>query len=115
MNLQFCVYVLFSHADNLLYIGYSANIDQRLIYHSNGRTKSTSRRRPLELIFCEYYLFEEDARKREKYFKTTAGKKALKLMLRETLIKMGYKGNLTIVQDKEIPAFNELGAEAIGP
>jgi hypothetical protein len=49
---------------------------------------------PLELIFCEFYLFEEDARKREMYFKTTMGKKAIKLMLRRTLEKMGYKGSL---------------------
>ena len=33
---------------------------------------------PLELVFCEFYLFEADARKREMYFKTTAGKKAVK-------------------------------------
>jgi len=32
----------------------------------------------LKLIFCEYYLYEEDARCREKYFKTTMGKKAIK-------------------------------------
>jgi hypothetical protein len=32
-----------------------------------------------------------DARKREMYFKTTAGKKAIKLMLGNTLLKFGYK------------------------
>lgn len=29
------------------------------------------------LIFCEYYLFESDAERREMYLKTTAGRKGL--------------------------------------
>ena len=84
MILPYCVYVLISLADYQLYIGYTTNIENRLKDHNSGGTKSTSCRRPLELIFCEHYLSKEDAMRREKYFKTTAGKKALKLMLRET-------------------------------
>jgi len=34
---------------------------------------------------------ESGARRREKYFKTTAGKKALKPMLRDTQEIIGYK------------------------
>lgn len=33
----------------------------------------------------------EDAKKREMYFKTSMGKKALKLMLNSTLSKLGYR------------------------
>ncbi|MFZ5553007.1 MAG: GIY-YIG nuclease family protein [Bacteroidota bacterium] len=90
MPLPFCVYVLFSEKDRLLYVGFSTNLEQRIENHNSGGTKSTSCRRPLKLIFCEHYLFEEDARKREFYFKTTAGKKALRLMLGSTLVKLGY-------------------------
>ncbi len=50
----------------------------------------------MELVFCEFYLFEEDARRREMYFKTTPGKRAIKLMLRDTLLTMGYKGTVGI-------------------
>jgi putative endonuclease len=53
--------------------------------HNAGGTISTAKRRPLKLIFCEYYLIKQDAMRREKYFKTTMGKKALKLMIKETL------------------------------
>ena len=35
------------------------------------------------------------------YFKTTMGKKAIKLMLRTTLEKMGYKGTLKNLAIKE--------------
>ena len=85
MPLPYCVYVLYSLKDNKQYIGYTTNLEKRIRDHNAGRTTSTAPRRPLELIFCEYYNNRQDAMRREKYFKTTAGKKALKLMLRETL------------------------------
>lgn len=81
-----------SQKDLYLYIGFTTNIQNRLLSHNAGGTKSTSSRRPLELIFCEFYLFEKDARNREMYFKTTSGKKAIKYMLNGTLEKMGYAG-----------------------
>ena len=89
--LPYCVYILFSEKDKLLYIGFTTNVEKRLESHNSGGSKSTASRRPLKLIFCESYLFEDDARKREIYFKTTMGKKAIKLMLNNTLIKLGYK------------------------
>ena len=91
MQLPFCVYILFSEKDNLLYTGFSTNLENRIKNHNDGGTKSTAYRRPLKLIFCEFYLYEEEARKREKYFKITMGKKAIKLMLAGTLTKLGYK------------------------
>lgn len=94
MPLPYCVYILFSHKDFLLYIGFSKNVEARIKKHNSGGNISTANRLPLELIFCEFYLFEDDARKREMYFKTTMGKKAIKLMLKNTLEKLGYKGTL---------------------
>lgn len=37
------------------------------------------------MIFAEIYTHQKDALRREKYFKTTPGKGAIKHMLRETL------------------------------
>jgi putative endonuclease len=91
MPLSYCVYILFSEKDHLLYIGFTTDLTKRIEKHNSGGNKSTAYRRPLKLIFCEFYLFEDDARKRELYFKTTMGKKAIKLMLAGTLQKMGYK------------------------
>lgn len=99
--LPFCTYVLFSEKDAMLYIGYSSNLENRLKSHNYGNVKSTSNRRPLKLIFCEFYLFEKDARKREMYFKTTAGKKAIKLMLRSTLHTLGYAEKVTFIFNEE--------------
>ena len=90
MILPYCVYILISEVDHQLYIGYTTNIENRILDHNRGNTKSTSSRRPLKLIFCEQYLSKLDAMRREKYFKTTVGKKALKLMLRETFKEENY-------------------------
>ena len=95
--LPYCVYVLISEKDFLLYIGFTTNIENRLKNHHSGGTTSTKHRRPLKLIFTEFYLFEQDARNRESYFKTSAGKRALNLMLRTTLEKLEYKS----IQRKE--------------
>ena len=90
MILPYCVYVLLSEVDHLLYIGYTTNIEKRLLDHNKGGTKSTASRRPLKLIFCEQYISKLDAQRRDKYLKTTAGKKGLKLMLRETYNELHY-------------------------
>jgi putative endonuclease len=91
MILPYCVYILFSLKDKNLYIGFSTRVAGRLNEHNAGRVRSTKTRLPLELIFCELYLSEKDARRREQYFKTTAGKKAIRFMLKDTLEKSGYK------------------------
>ena len=95
MPLPYCVYVLFSRKDHLLYIGFSTNLANRVTQHNSGKNRSTASRIPLELIFCEFYLYKKDALNREKYFKTSIGKKALKLMLNSTLEELGYK-NISI-------------------
>ncbi|WP_419179930.1 GIY-YIG nuclease family protein [Aureisphaera galaxeae] len=93
MMLPFCVYILQSEKDLLLYHGFTTNIEKRLKDHNAGRTISTSKRMPLRLVFCEFYMSKEDAMRREKYFKTSQGKRMLKLMLRETLKDIDYPRN----------------------
>lgn len=84
-KLQYCVYVLYSLKDNNFYIGYTTNLHERLTSHISGNSKATEFRRPFTLLFCEYYLSVHDATRREKYFKTTVGKKTLRLMLQNSL------------------------------
>ena len=85
MKLLYCVYVFLSLKDRKFYIGYTTNLKQRLTDHFHGQSKATAPRRPFKLIFCEYFLSKKDAMRRERYFKTSYGKKALKIMLREGL------------------------------
>lgn len=83
--MTYFVYVLQSKKDKKFYIGYTANLKKRIQEHKNGEVQSTKGRRPLNLIFYEAYLNQYDALRREDYFKTTAGKRALKIMLKEYL------------------------------
>ena len=84
-KLRYCVYVLRSHKDRQLYIGFTTDLKERLTNHFHGEVESTANRRPLELMYCEYHGSKTDALRREKYLKTSAGKKALGLMLRSAL------------------------------
>jgi len=52
--------------------------------HKRGKVYSTARLSKPILIFYEAFISGKDAKRREQYFKTTKGKKTLRLMLRET-------------------------------
>jgi len=85
MRLQYCVYVLISLKDGNLYVGYTTELQKRLTAHFKGEVSSTAPRRPFRLIYAEYHHAMSDAKRREQYLKTSAGKTALKLMLRDAL------------------------------
>ena len=82
---MYYVYILKSLKDGKLYIGRTSTLQKRLSRHKNGLVKATKNRRPLIIVFYEAFRNKGDAIRREKYFKTTKGKKALRLILRESL------------------------------
>ena len=83
---MFYVYVLISKKVLAqTYVGYSTDLRQRLIQHNSGRSRATKPYAPWELLFYEAYQSKIDAKRREKYFKTTPGRKALRIMLKDSL------------------------------
>jgi len=76
------VYVLQSTKDGKNYIGFTNNLKGRLEAHHKGFVFSTKTRRPLKLIYYEACLNREDAEQREKYLKTTNGRRWLGKRLR---------------------------------
>ena len=76
------VYVLKSRKDNGLYIGCTKDLRIRIKEHSIGRVKSTKNRLPIELIYYEACLNESDSFRREKYLKTTYGRRYLQNRLK---------------------------------
>ena len=80
---MFYVYILQSEKDLSLYAGITENVEQRLEEHNSGESPFTKPRRPYKLIFYEAYLNENDAMRRENYFKSTKGKIVLRQMLKE--------------------------------
>jgi putative endonuclease len=84
-HLPFTVYVLRSLKDSHFYIGFTTDLERRLTEHEHGESLATAPRRPFELGYCECHGSRRDALRREGYFKTAMGKKALRLMLRDGL------------------------------
>ena len=78
------VYILLL-SNKQLYTGFTQNLKERLKQHKKGQVTSTKYRRPLKLIHYEVYSRESDARRREKYLKTTEGKRFLKMQIRDLL------------------------------
>ena len=79
---MYYVYVLQSLRDGKFYKGITANLKKRIKEHNAGKNFSTAPRRPFRLIYYEAYLLKNDALAREKYLKTSMGKRVLKKQLK---------------------------------
>ncbi|MCX6917291.1 MAG: GIY-YIG nuclease family protein [Verrucomicrobia bacterium] len=77
------VYVLRSARDGQLYTGCTNDLRSRLALHNAGQVPSTRERRPFELIYYEACLNKRDAFRREKYLKTSYGKRYIKVRCRD--------------------------------
>lgn len=77
------VYVLLSLKDGERYIGYTTDLKRRLSEHKKGWSFATKFRLPFILIYFECCLNIEDAKRRERYLKTTQGRRFLGLRLIE--------------------------------
>ena len=78
MDEFYFVYILKSIKDGRNYSGYTKKLKLRFEQHQNGEVDSTKNRRPLKLIYFEACLNQQEALKREKYFKAHYGKMYLK-------------------------------------
>ena len=76
-NFMYTVYVL-QDSNNKFYKGMTNNLFRRLQEHKRGKTITTSKMDNLKVVYVEKFNTFEEARKRELYFKTAAGRKFLK-------------------------------------
>ena len=79
---MFYVYILKSLSDDGLYIGCTGGLKDRMKSHANGNVKSTKKRLPMELIYYEACNHKDDAFRREKYLKTTYGRRYIRHRLK---------------------------------
>ncbi len=86
MKSYYYTYVLKSIKDGMFYTGYTNNINKRLVEHNKGYVESTKNRVPFELVYWEGCLNQIDALKREKYLKTSWGKRYIKNRKRNFLL-----------------------------
>ena len=82
---MFYVYVLESETVSILYIGFTVDLKKRLEEHNKGLSNFTRKYKPWKLIYYEACVNEKDAKRREKYLKTTQGGRLLKRRLKEYL------------------------------
>ena len=70
---MYYVYFLKSLISDFRYVGYTSNLDSRLIEHNQGLNKSTKPYKPFEFDAYIALKTETKAKDLEKYFKTGSG------------------------------------------
>jgi putative endonuclease len=78
---MYWVYVI-ENQNRKRYIGYTENLKERLKQHKQKRVFSTKNMGPFRLVYLEGCLNKNDALRREKYLKTTGGRRFLAKRLR---------------------------------
>jgi putative endonuclease len=75
---MFYAYVLKSMQFDYFYKGHCENLEQRLKEHNSGMTLSIKPYIPFKVVYFEEFETRDEAIKREKYFKSSAGRRFLK-------------------------------------
>jgi putative endonuclease len=75
---MFFAYVIKSIKHDYYYKGHCRNLNERLEQHNSGMTQSIRPYIPFILVYFEKFETEKQAIEREKYFKTSAGRRFLK-------------------------------------
>ncbi len=75
---MYYVYAISSQTRNYIYVGLTDDVDRRFDEHNRGYNKTTKPYRPFGLILTENYKTRREARLREKFLKSGAGKEFLK-------------------------------------
>jgi len=82
---MYFAYVLYSKSKNRLYYGFTSDLKRRLEEHQRGLVQTTQKMLPVILIYLEGYINENDARRREKFFKSGRGREFIRGQLKNTL------------------------------
>ena len=72
------VYILYGSTFDRYYIGSTRDLEKRFKAHKAGKVRSTKAYRPWEIFYTEEFGTYSEARKRENFLKTGAGRKWLK-------------------------------------
>ena len=75
---MFHVYILYSQKFNRTYTGQTQNLGARLKEHNSGYNKSTKHYIPWDIIYSEVFDSRDEAILREKFLKSSAGRRYIK-------------------------------------
>jgi putative endonuclease len=79
--MNFYIYIIYSSSKDKYYVGYTHDLDLRLIHHNDGWTKSTKSGIPWTLVYSEKYNSRSDAMKREKEIKHMKSRKYIESLI----------------------------------
>ena len=80
---MYFVYALASKSRNYIYIGLSSELEKRIHAHNSGYKRTTRPYLQFRLIRQEKHATRIEARQREKYLKSTAGKTWLRAQIKK--------------------------------
>jgi putative endonuclease len=80
---MYYVYILLNETKMRTYVGVSNNIHKRLENHNAGRVRSSSPYKPYKIIHTESFATLREARQKEKFYKSTTGRRRLREMFFE--------------------------------
>jgi len=75
------VYILISESEKQTYTGCTKNLELRLVEHNSGHVKSSRPYRPYRVLYFEQLESLKEARQRERYFKSTSGRRKIKELI----------------------------------
>ena len=75
---MFYTYILKSLKQRKFYTGQTDNLEKRLLEHNSGKSLYSRRYMPWECVYFEQFESKEEAVKKERYFKSAAGRRWLK-------------------------------------
>jgi len=85
-TIMYYVYLLRSKVDKSLYVGCTADLQDRFHLHNKGKVFSTRNKRPWQLLYYEAFVSKKDAFRREASLKLHAqGLRRLKERLSDSL------------------------------
>ena len=90
---MYYVYFLFLN-NQKIYKGFTTDLKRRIKEHKAGKVASTKNKKPI-LIHYEAYLLKTDAERREKFLKTTEGRRLLKQQIKDLLNELSSSGHTT--------------------
>ena len=73
-TMEYKIYILFSETKNKFYIGFTANIEDRIIRHNQKSKGFTGNVNDWKLVYFEVYQTKEEALKRELQLKSWKSK-----------------------------------------
>ena len=81
------IYILYSRKFNRTYTGQTEDLNNRLSYHNSGKVRSTKAYIPWERIYSESFDSRSESMQKEKWFKSSEGRKLIKKILKDFLTK----------------------------